>query len=308
MNELLAAGAVGATLVGLAVAVAVVGAFLFVLAPTRRRAVEFLRENEAPERRTSWRDAIERSALGRAVEADLRSAGMTAGSSSFLGSLAAIAIVGFAVLPALFGTGVGVLLALAATAAPYVVVRRRAGRHRKEFARQLPTVLDLIASALRAGQSEVQAFEMVAQEMTGAAAEEFGETQKAIALGASVESATQSLLERLPSADVEMVVDAIQLSHRVGGNLAQMLADIATIIRDRTRLEGEIRALTAQGRASVYLVTALAPVGLLAINLINPAWGQLLFTTPLGWIVLATVAILELVGFLTARAAAAVEV
>ncbi len=78
--------------------------------------------------------------------------------------------------------------------------------------------------------------------------------------------------------------------------------------RDRGRLEGEIRALTAQQRASVWLVTALAPIGLLFINFINPEWGALLFGTTLGRIVLGIALVLEIVGYVFARQASVVEV
>lgn len=309
MTELLTSGPLlGALLAGLAAALAAVGVALFARAPAPRTALDYLKAAAERERDPGLRGRIERSRLGRAAAADLERAGMTVRPSSYLGALAGTLVVGWFVLPTILGTPLGQAVAVVAAAGPYVVVRRRSGRHAREFARQLPAVLDLLASALRAGQSEVQAFALVADEMRGAAAEEFDRVRKQIALGSNVEAVTQSLLQRVPSADLEMVVDAIQLSHRVGGNLAQMLSDIATTIRDRARLEGEIRALTAQGRASLYLVTALAPVGVVAISLINPAWGQLLFTTTLGLIVLGTVAVLEVVGFLVARRAAAVEV
>ncbi len=94
----------------------------------------------------------------------------------------------------------------------------------------------------------------------------------------------------------------------MGGNLAEMLGGIAGTIRARSRLEGEVKALTAQGRMSTYLVTALAPVGLLLISFINPAWGNTLFNTLPGRVVLVTVAVLELIGYVTASRASAVEV
>ncbi len=306
MNELDLGLALPIILAALGAACAGVGVMAFVRAPAPRSALDYLREE--PPRRSSSRDPVERSPLGRAVAGDLERAGVAVRSSSFVAGTAALLVVGLVVLPEFLDTPLGQAVAVAVAAAPYVVVRRRAGRHAREFARQLPAVLDLIASALRAGQSEVQAFGVVADEMEGAVKEEFDRVRKEIGLGSSVEAATQGILERVPSADLEIVVDAIQLAHRVGGNLAQMLADIAMTIRDRTRLAGEIRALTAQGRASVYLVTALAPIGVLAISLINPDWGRLLFSTTLGLIVLATVAFLEIVGFLIARRAAAVDV
>lgn len=301
MSELLASPVPASALAAVAVAIFVVGAYAYLRAPVPPRAVELLADQ--PGRRGAMLDprvAVERSAIGRRLASDLRAAGMTMRSSSLLSVMAAILLVGWLV----FHPAVGVVGALL----PYLVIRRRAGQHAREFARQLPAVLDLIAGALRAGQNETQAFAVVADEMHGAAAEEFRRMERQLALGGTVEDVTQSLLERLPSADLELAVDAIQLSHRVGGNLAQMLADIAATIREHRRLEGEIRALTAQGRASVYMVTALAPLGLLAISFLNPPWGQLLFETTGGRIALGLVFALELVGYLLAQRMASVEV
>lgn len=305
MNELLL---LASALAGIAVALACVGAVMLARAPAPVTAADLLVAGTGRSRRgIDLVGRIERSGLGRQIAADLRGAGMRQTAGSFLTLSAVVLALGLLVLPGTFGE-IGVVLAAAAALTPYVVVRRRAGQHAREFRSQLPALLDLLASALRAGQSEVQAFELAGAEMRGAAGEEFRRMHQALALGATVEAVSQDLIERLPDPDLELAVDAIQLSHRVGGNLAQMLADIATTIRARTRLQGEINALTAQGRASVWLVTALAPIGLLAISLLNASWAQILFQTAPGRLVIGLAAVLELVGFVTASRAAKVDV
>ncbi len=289
-----------AAMFALAAVAAMVGGYVYTHAPAPVTAVDLLMASGAPREGGGWRPALERTAIARALEVDLRRGGMTMRSSTLiLISLGLLIVLWLLLNP---------IVAIVAAIVPYVLVKRRAGRHAKEFETQLPAVLDLMANALRAGQSEAQAFQLISEQTKGAAGEEFKRMHQALGLGATVEGVTGTLLERLPGGDLELVVDAIQLAHRVGGNLAEMLGGIATTIRNRSRLEGEVKALTAQGRMSTYLVTALAPVGLLLISFINPAWGNTLFNTLLGRIVLVTVGVLELIGYLTASRAAAVEV
>ncbi len=295
-------------LLGTATALTFLGAVVYLRAPAPARASDILFEGTTARGRTDLREAIEATPFGRRLDADLRRAGMKVRGGDLAVVLALVLVASLVVLPAVFGPTIGVLFAIGAALVPYLVIRRRAGRHAREFETQLPALLDLIASALRAGQTEPQAFGLVAEQMKGAAQEEFARMKREIDLGATIDAVTQSLLERLPSRELELVVDAVQLAHKVGGDLAEMLGAIAGSIRDRTRLEGEIRALTAQQRASVWLVTALAPIGLVFINLINPEWGALLFGTTLGRIVLGIALILEVVGYVFARQASVVEV
>lgn len=295
-------------LLGTATALTFAGAVVYLRAPAPPRASDILFEGTTTRGRKDLREAIEATPIGRRLDADLRRAGMKVRGGDLAIALLLVLVASLVVLPAVFGPTLGALFAVGAGVVPYLVIRRRAGRHAREFQTQLPAVLDLIASALRAGQTEPQAFGLVADQMKGAPREEFARMKREIDLGATIDAVTQSLLERLPSRELELVVDAVQLAHRVGGDLAEMLSAIAGSIRDRTRLEGEIRALTAQQRASVWLVTALAPIGLLFINFINPEWGALLFGTTLGRIVLGIALFLEVIGYLVARQASVVEV
>jgi len=295
-----------AAFAGLALGLAFVGLTMYVRAPVPPRAADLLAERRQGSRGDAL-GVIDSSPVGKLVARDLDRAAMSQRPASFILLTATLLAGGLVVLPAFFGDP-GVIFALVAAAIPYLVVRRRAGRHAREFKRQLPAVLDLLASALRAGQSEMQAFALAGNEMPGAAGEEFRRMHEELQLGATVDSVTSALLVRLPDPDLELAVDAIQLSHRVGGNLAEMLGQISGTIRDRVRLGAEIRALTAQARASVYLVTALAPIGLFFISLVNPEWGTLLFETTGGRIALGIAFTLELIGFLTARSVSRVNV
>lgn len=301
-------GATAVTLLSAAAAfVVAVGAILYLATPAERKAAQFLTEARAKPPRADPLAALDGSPPGRRLARDIEAAGMATRPSSLVLLSIALLVVGDLLLPAIVGD-LGTPAAVVLAALPYVNVRRLSGQHVREFKRQLPAVLDLVANGLRAGQTEVQAFGLVATEMTGAAKDEFERLSRELELGASVESVTVSLHERLPDPDLELAVDAIQLSHRIGGDLAKMLADIAQTIRDRDRLAREVGALTAQGRASVWFVTLLAPAGLLAVSALNPEWGRLMFQTGPGRVLLGFVAALVLVGFVVARRAARVQI
>lgn len=303
----MAVAAVSVALAGAAAFLAAIGVVFYLNAPRERTAAAFLAERSMRAPARDLLAPVDASAIGRRLAADLAAAGMTTRPSALLMVMLGILAGGVFVLPGMFGEP-GYVLAVVIAAIPYVVVRRRAGRHAREFKRQLPAALELMANGLRAGQTEVQVFGLIADEMTGAIKEEFERMHHELDLGATVEGVTASLLERMPDPDLELAVDAIHLAHRVGGDLAQMLADIAGTIRQRVRLALEVGALTAQARGSVYLVTALVPVGLLMISLINPEWGRLLFQTGSGRVLLAIAFTLVGIGYITARRASQVEV
>jgi tight adherence protein B len=99
-----------------------------------------------------------------------------------------------------------------------------------------------------------------------------------VGLGLSTETALANLLRRVPSDDLDLMITAVNIQHEVGGNLAQILESIAHTIRERVRIKGEIRTLTAQGRISGYVITAL-PVGLaIFLSMINPGYMAPMFT------------------------------
>ena len=141
--------------------------------------------------------------------------------------------------------------------------RRKSGRL-GAFNKQLPDTITLIANALRAGSSFLQAIELVVRESAPPISTEFGRVIREVNLGLSFDVALENMVRRVRSEDLELMATAISIQHTVGGNLAEILDSIAYTIRERVRIKGEIRALTAQ---AVYSGRALAlmPVGLLCI-------------------------------------------
>jgi tight adherence protein B len=138
--------------------------------------------------------------------------------------------------------------------------RRKNGRL-GSFNKQLPDTITLIANALRAGSSFLQAIELVVRESRPPISTEFGRVIREVNLGLPFDQALENMVRRVRSDDLELMATAISIQHQVGGNLAEILDSIAYTIRERVRIKGEIRTLTAQQRLSGYVVAGL-PIGL----------------------------------------------
>jgi tight adherence protein B len=138
--------------------------------------------------------------------------------------------------------------------------RRKASRI-NAFNKQLPDTITLIANALRAGSSFLQAIELVVREARPPISTEFGRVIREVNLGLAFDTALENMVRRVRSDDLELMATAIAIQHTVGGNLAEILDSIAFTIRERVRIKGEIRTLTAQQRLSGYVVGFL-PIGL----------------------------------------------
>ncbi len=159
--------------------------------------------------------------------------------------------------------------------------RRRGGRLRA-FDKQLPDTITLIANALRAGSSFLQAIELVVRESRPPVSTEFGRVIREVNLGLPFEQALENMVRRVRSDDLELMATAISIQHTVGGNLAEILDSIAYTIRERIRIKGEIRTLPAQQRLSGYVVGFL-PIALAGfIFLAAPKFFDPMFLNPPG--------------------------
>jgi tight adherence protein B len=194
------------------------------------------------------------------------------------------------------------------------LARRRASRL-DAFNKQLPDTITLIANALRAGSSFLQAIELVVRESQPPIGEEFGRVVREINLGLAFDSALENMVRRVRSDDLELMATAINIQHQVGGNLAEILDSIAFTIRERVRIEGEIRTLTAQQRLSGYVVAGmpLAMVGLLFVvapSFLQPMFENPpgLFGLPAGLVALMFGGFLMFLGFILIRRIIAIEV
>jgi tight adherence protein B len=164
----------------------------------------------------------------------------------------------------------GIVLAVLVPLAARLVVGRLAERRREKFGEQLPDTLQLLTSTLRSGYSLLQALDSVAQEAAEPARTEFRRVLLEIRVGRDLSEALRALADRMRSQDFAWVVGAIEINREIGGDLAAVLENTAETIRERQRVYRQMRALTAEGRLSGYILTALPVVVALAMKFINP--------------------------------------
>lgn len=170
-------------------------------------------------------------------------------------------------------------------------------RRQKAFTNQLGDMLTMVANALRAGFSFMQAFELIAREMDAPIGREVQKVVNEVNVGATLDTALENMQKRVESPDFELVVTAVLIQRQVGGNLAQILDTISGTIQERIRMRREVMALTAQGRMSGIVLSVL-PIGLgVILTLINPDYMKPLFNEKIGQMAIAGALILEVIGF-----------
>jgi tight adherence protein B len=198
---------------------------------------------------------------------------------------------------------------------PRFWLNRRKGKRLKAFNTRLADTITLIANALRAGSSFLQAVEMVVRETEPPISTEFGRVIREVNLGLPFDEALENMVRRVRSDDLELMVTAISIQHQVGGNLAEILDSIAFTIRERVRIKGEIKTLTAQQRMSGYVVGFL-PLGLTGVLMtIAPGFMDPMFRKPpevmglpAGMIILGFGFFMMGIGFLAIRKIVDIEV
>jgi tight adherence protein B len=182
------------------------------------------------------------------------------------------------------------------------------GREKRRFENQLPDTLTLVSTSLRAGYSLLQAVEAVATESPNPTSREFGRAIAEARLGRPVVGALQGITTRTQSQDFEWAVMAIEIQREVGGNLAEVLQTVAETMRQRNRLKGEIRALTAEGRISAIVLGALPFVMAGFLYTSNREYIMLLFTNTFGIIAVIAGGFLMLAGIIWLRRIVNIEV
>ncbi|OWW19097.1 type II secretion system F family protein [Noviherbaspirillum denitrificans] len=232
----------------------------------------------------------------------LQQAGATYDLGSFLivsalcAAGAAIAVLLLPVPPflALFAAAFAAILPLG-----WVTKMKKARLARIE--EQLPDALDLLSRALRAGHALPSGIDMVAREMSDPIAGEFRIVFDEVSFGVSMQDALTALASRVPSNDIGYFVVAVLIQRETGGNLTELLGNIAQIVRNRLKLYGQVRALSAEGRLSAWILSLLpfAITGMLMV--INPRLMQVLWTEPAGLKMLAGMGVLMVFGIVWMR-------
>ena len=240
--------------------------------------------------------ALARRGLGANLATQLARADLKITVGEFMAATVILVIAGAGA--AYFLTGGDMVVAAGACLlgffAPRIYIGVLRGRRLRAFNNQLGDSINLLVNSLRAGYSVLQAMEAVAQEMGPPVSIEFGRVVQEVQLGVTLEEALSHMLRRITSEDLDMMVTAINVQREVGGNLAEVLDAISYTIRERIRIKGEIRALSAQSRWSGYMVS-LVPIVLAAVMyFINRDFVMLLFTETCGWVMIG-VAVLGIV-------------
>jgi tight adherence protein B len=165
---------------------------------------------------------------------------------------------------------------------PFVWLWWKRAQRLKKFGAQLPEAMELVARALRAGHSLAAGLHVVADEMPDPIAKEFGRAYEEQNLGVSLDEALLHMCDRVPNLDLRFFVTSVNIQRQTGGDLAEILDRIGHVIRERFKILGQVKALTAEGRLSGVVLIAL-PIGLFLMMLhMKPDYIKLLWTDPLG--------------------------
>lgn len=254
-----------------------------------------------------WQDAAERNLIKQRLLSDspalerlllqiprihsldrlLMQSGMELSVTGFLGYTCMAALGGMAIA-SLLNLHFAISLLCAATVGLFPVLLVLNARHKRllKIEEQLPDAIDLMARALKAGHAFSGALQMVSSESAEPIANEFRMTFEEVNFGISMQEALMNLSTRVPSTDLRYLVIAVLIQRESGGNLAELLESISSLIRARLKLLGTIRVLSAEGRLSAWILGCLPFAMALVIHLANPGYLNLLFTDPLGHLLL----------------------
>jgi tight adherence protein B len=207
-----------------------------------------------------------------------------------------------------FNVVIGIIIGGIALVTPLALARRSVRRRMVAFDAQLPDILDLVASSLEAGQSVAQAVELVVAEVDDPAASEFAKVLTATRLGVPFVQALGEMAERIGSRDLDWSVQAIAVQQRTGGRLADVLRIVAEDMRSREELRRELRALTAEGRLSAYVLTALPLLFAAFLAFTNPGYMHPLFSTAFGLVLVVGAGVAMALSYLAMMRIVRIEV
>jgi tight adherence protein B len=222
-------------------------------------------------------------------------------------STIATAVVAYVIQPNIVSAIIGAVIGFFI---PRFYVKRQQTVRLNKFNDQLGDMLNLMVNGLRAGYSTMQAMEAISRELPAPISDEFHRVVQEMQIGIPMEKALDNLLRRIPSEDLDFVITAINVQREVGGNLSEILDNISFTIRERVRIKGEIRVMTAQVRSS-GIVLSLIPVFLtLALWFISPEYiGSFFDRGPVcGWIAVVTVVGMIAAGYFVMMKIADIEV
>lgn len=203
--------------------------------------------------------------------------------------LVAALLTGFRIIPTIIAVTFGVL-------GPFLFLSLKETRRRKAFESGLADMLQLMSGSLSAGYSVAQAFDTVARESQGPIAEELDRALLQARVGVPLEDALEAVGTRMRSVDFAWIIMAIRVQREVGGNLAEVLSNVADTLRERDRIRRQVSVLSSEGRLSAWVLGGLPIVFALYMVLTQPAYIGLLVTTPIGLMMTVVAGVLFIIG------------
>ena len=253
--------------------------------------------------RLPWlQDLVNSTGPGERLSLHVRTSGLQVSATELLLLSVVLAVVGFAI-PALIGRPpvLGAALALGLAWLPWWRVSSARNKRVEKFEQQFPDALDMMGRAMRAGHAFPTAVKMCGDEVSEPMGRDFRLLSDEMNYGVPAAEALQNLASRVPLPDVSYFVVAVMIQRESGGNLAELLDSISAILRARLKLMGEVRTLSAEGKLSAIILTAL-PFGVaLMVNLVNPEFMKVLWTDPVGLKVVGGALFLMMLGILWMR-------
>lgn len=227
----------------------------------------------------------------------LSQAGMDTKPGQILLTTAVVALGTYLVAHLILGSFLmPIMCAVGAGSVPIGMVFYRRHARLRAFEKNFPDAIDLMARAVRAGHALNSGMEVVGQEMAEPIGGEFRKTFEEQHLGLQFREALVNLTARVPLQDVKFFAAALIIQDETGGNLAEILGNLSSTVRERFKIRGEVRIRTAQGRLTAIILTSLPPGILVLLHFLNPAYIRVLFTDNYGMMALAAAAGLQVIG------------
>jgi tight adherence protein B len=202
----------------------------------------------------------------------------------------------------------GLLAGLGAGYVPFFLVSMKRARRLKALCDQLPEALDFLSRALKAGHSLSTGLQMMADELPPPLSDEFRQCYDQHSLGQSLDDALKETAGRVESTDFAFFVTAVLIQRQTGGDLSEVLKNISGMIRGRVRLQQQVKAKTAEGRFTGYIMVAFPIIMFFIASALNPEYGQILLHTPAGLKMLGFAAALQIMGLFAIRKITTVKV
>jgi tight adherence protein B len=246
---------------------------------------------------------LRRSPRISAIQKTLAQAGMKLRAGNFLGVCALTGIVAgiIALVISKNNPAIAWVAMLVGLILPYFYINYQRSKRFEKFEELFPQAIDTLARAVRAGHAFTTALEMISDEVAEPVGSEFRKLYEEQKFGMPVRDALLNFADRIPLVDLKFFVTAVMLQRETGGNLAEILDNLSYVIRERFKIQRQVRVYTAQGRLTMALLMAMPPIIVTVMTILNPGFIRPLFSDPIGHTLLAAGLALQTIGYFVIR-------